>query len=443
MTTSDPSSPAAIDEQWLESLKSEHPRDIAEQLRYCENSEIRAVLRKLPDEMTAGVLRELPEEVQVELFESMRLHRVSDILAEMFTDDAVDILGQVDEQRLGEIVARLDPEQAEDIRTLLGYAEDTAGGLMRSEYVSVADDITLREATEALRREEGDSEGLSYIYVLDASRHLQGVLPLRELLFKPGNHLVRDVMKRDVRAVSVHSDQEEIANDFRNYRFSALPVVDDEQRLCGVVTVDDVLGVMEEEATEDMQRMVGISEEEGVDTTRMQSIRRRLPWLYLNLITAFLAASVIALFEQKIGARPALAVFLPVVAMLGGNAGAQTLTIVVRSMALGQLQSTRHRQILFKEVSVAVINGLAIGVVVGLVAWLWKGSPALGGVANIAMLVNITLGVAAGVVIPLTLKGLKIDPALASNIMLTTTADVVGFFVFLGLASLVFGLMPV
>lgn len=431
------------DDALVASLEEMHPRDIAETLRDYDIDRIRAALRRLPDEISAEVLREMPEDTQVALFESMRLHRVSDILGEMFTDDAVDILGQIGEERLAAIVARLDPEQAREIKTLLAYPEDTAGGLMRSEYVSVPEDITLREATEALRREETDSEGLHYIYVLDDQRHLRGVLPVRELLFKPGHLLVRDVMIDEVRSVSVHADQEEIANLFRNYRYSALPVVDDFQRLSGVVTVDDVLGVLEEEATEDMQRMVGLFEEEGVGTSRSQSIRRRLPWLYLNLLTAFLAASVISLFEERIGALPMLAVFLPVIAMLGGNAGAQTLTIVVRSLALGQLDNEGHKKILLKEVSVALVNGLAIGVAVGLIAWLWKGSPTLGGVATLAMFINITLGVAAGVIIPLTLKNLKIDPALASNIMLTTTADVVGFFVFLGLATLVFHLLPV
>ncbi len=433
----------AIDPNWLESLKQLHPRDTAEQLRYSEIDTIRAILRQLPDEMTAAVLRELPDELQVELFQSMRLHRVSDILGEMFTDDAVDILGQVDEQRLSEIVSQMDPEQALDIKTLLSYPDDTAGGLMRSEYVAVAESMSLREATDELRREEEDAEGLSYIYVLDSGGKLRGVVPVRELLFKPGHLLVRDIMKTDVTAVSVHADQEEIAQDFRNYRYSALPVIDDQQKLCGVVTVDDVIGVIEEEATEDMQLMVGLLRDEGVETPRLISVRRRLPWLYLNLITAFIAASVIALFEEMIGRQPMLAVFLPVIAMLGGNAGAQTLTIVVRSLALGELQATRHGKILAKEISVALVNGLAIGAAVGLIAWLWKSSPVLGGVVMLATLCNVTLAVAAGVIIPLTLKRLKIDPALASNILLTTAADVVGFFIFLGLASLVFHLLPV
>lgn len=431
------------DANWIASLKEKHPHDVADEIRDFPITEIRQIFRQLPDELSADVIAELPLERQVELFEVMRLQRLSGIVSEMFSDDAADVLGQVSAERLREIMSHLSEADAEEIAGLLKYPEDSAGGIMHTDLVSVPEHFTIGAAIEKLRdHETAESEGLFYVYVTDAQQRLRGVVRLRDLLFQKPDRLIRDVMIREVRCVSVHADQEEIARLFQDYHFVALPVVDDFQKLRGVVTVDEVMEVMQEEATEDMQRMVGLSGEEMIETPWGRSVRNRLPWLYVNLATAFLAGWVVSLFEGTIAKYAVLAVFLPIIAGQGGNAGSQTLTIIVRSLALGEMRIENARAVLLKEILIGLMAGVAIGLAVGIVSFVWKGSPVLGFVTGIAMLLNMLAAAVSGVVIPLALKAVKVDPALASAIMLTTVTDVVGFFLFLGLAALGFYYFP-
>ena len=427
----------------LPELTNRHPRDIAEEITDFPLARVREILRGLPDAMAAEVISELPRDMQLRLFESMQVSNLSGIVHEMFSDDVADVLGHVSSARLREIMSSMPVQEASQISDLLKYPEDTAGGIMQTEVIAVSEDLDISEALAVLRKQEEDlPNGIFYIYVTDAEARLRGVLRVRDLLFRPSDLKIREIMVPEVRAVSVHADQEEIARLFRGYGFSAIPVVDDFQRLRGVVTADDVLDVVEEEATEDMQRMVGLSGEESADTPWTKSVRNRLPWLYFNLATAFLAGWVVSLFESTIASYAALAIFLPIIAGQGGNAGTQTLTIIVRSIALGDLPEKHRRFILMKEVTVGLLNGLAIGFVVGGVSWLWKNDLALGVITFAAMVLNMVTAGIAGVVIPLGLRALRIDPALASAIMLTTVTDVVGFFLFLGLAALVFTRFP-
>ena len=263
-----------------------------------------------------------------------------------------------------------------------------------------------------------------------------GVLRLRDLLFRDLRLKVKDVMITEVRTVSGEADQEEIAQLFQKYNFTALPVVDADGKLTGLVTSDDVIDVILEEATEDMQRMVGLSGEEMVNTPWSKSVKNRLPWLCVNLCTAFAVAWVVSQYENTISQYAVLAVFLPIVGLLGGNAGSQTLTIVVRSLALGEIEDKEWRRVLVKEVAVGCTTGLAIGIIVGALSYFWKGSPILGFVAFLAMMLNMIAAALAGVLVPIGLRTLKVDPALASSIMVTTVTDVVGFFLFLSLATL-------
>ena len=424
-------------------FKSRHPRDIAEEIRDIPVGKIQEVLRTLPNAKAAQVLSELPNDIQVRLFESIPITHLCNIVGEMFSDDAADVLGHIPAAKLREIMRGMSAPEAKQIADLLQFPEDTAGGIMQTEVIAVSDDLMIAEATEMLRREEENlPNGIFYIYVVDAEYRLRGVLRVRDLLFSPPTRKIRDIMVPEVRSVSVHADQEEIAHLFRAYGFSAMPVVDDFQRLRGVVTADDVFDIVEEEATEDMQRMVGLSGEESAETPWMHSVRNRLPWLFFNLGTAFLAGWVVSLFESTIARYAVLAVFLPIIAGQGGNAGTQTLTIMVRSIALGELPEKHHHAILLKEIIVGLLNGLAIGIIVGAVSWLWKSDVILGVITFAAMVLNMVAAGVAGVVIPLGLKALRIDPALASAIMLTTVTDVVGFFLFLGLAAVVFTYFP-
>jgi magnesium transporter len=260
-------------------------------------------------------------------------------------------------------------------------------------------------------------------------------VPIRELLFAAPGQRLADLMNRDIRFVRVDADQESVAQEFRRYHFLALPVLDRLGRMLGVIRANDVLNVVQSEATEDMQLMVGVSGEERTLTPWRRAVPKRLPWLYVNLITAFSAAFVVGLFEETIARWTALVVFLPIVSGLGGNAGMQTLTIIIRDLALGEIDAGDGRKALRKELMLGLVNGLAVGLVVGLLGWLWKESFQLGLVAFGAMALNQLTAVMAGVLIPLGLKACRIDPALASSILLTAVTDVAGFLFFLGLAA--------
>ncbi len=418
-------------------LKEMHPSDIAEQLEDRELDEIRIVLREFSDENVADILTELPQEIQTDLLQNMRLDRVSEIIPEMYSDDAADALGQLSAERLQDIMSQLPDEDVEEITNLMEYPEDSAGGIMRKEVHTVLTSMALSEAREAIRRgEEEDQDNALYVYAVDENGRLQGVLRLRDLLFRDLRLTVAAVMINDVRSISVNADQEEIANIFQKYNYLALPVVDDFGKLVGLVTSDDVIDVIQEEATEDMQRMVGLSGEEMVTTPWSRSAKNRIPWLLVNLGTAFLAAWVVSMFEDTLVKYAILAAFLPIVGGMGGNAGAQTLTIVVRSLALGEIEDNEWRRVLTKEVIISVVSGLVIGSTVGFISWLWMGSWVLGAVVCLAMQLNMIAAAMAGVLVPIGLRAVKVDPALASSIMVTTVTDVMGFFLFLSLASI-------
>jgi magnesium transporter len=306
---------------------------------------------------------------------------------------------------------------------------------MNPRVFALAEDMTAAEAIAALQASR-DVEMVFYLYVIDARRHLVGVVSLRRLLLVPPGTPLKRIMTTDLISARVDTDQEEVARQVASYNLLAIPVVDEENKLAGVITVDDVIDVIKDEATEDVYRLAGVTGDDRVFTRPSESLRKRLPWLQVNLVTAFIAASVVALFEGTIGQWSALAVFMPVVAGMGGNAAMQTLTVIVRGIALGELSWANTRKALFKEAIVGVANGFGCGVVAGLVVWIWKGSPALGLIIGVAMVVNMFVAATAGTLIPLALRAMKIDPALASSVFITTLTDIFGFLSFLGLATL-------
>jgi len=309
---------------------------------------------------------------------------------------------------------------------------------MSNRFIALREDMTVEQVRELLRAraQEERHEDIAYLYVTDAQQRLVGIVGLRDLVFRRAERRMTEIMNRDVKFVRADADQEALARQFEHYHYLGLPVLDAEGRLVGVVKASDAIEVARKEATEDMQLMVGLSGEERVLTPWPHSVKRRLPWLYVNLATAFLAAFVIGLFEDTIAKWTALAIFLPIIAGQGGNAGMQTLTVIIRDLALGELAPGDGRRALIKEIILGLINGLAVGLVVGLIGWWWQGSLTLGLVAGAAMLLNQLAAAASGVLIPLGLKAFRLDPALASSIFLTTVTDVAGFFFFLGLAAL-------
>jgi magnesium transporter len=294
--------------------------------------------------------------------------------------------------------------------------------------------MTVGEAITALQTAR-DVEMVFYLYIVDARGHLVGVTSLRRLLLVSPETPLKRIMTPEPVSVRVDMDQEEVARLVASYNLLAIPAVDEANKLVGVITVDDVIDVIKDEATEDLYRLAGVSSDERVFTPATESLRKRMPWLIVNLITAFLAAAVVGLFESTIDAWTALAVFMPIVAGMGGNAGTQTLTVIVRGIALGELTWTNSRKALGKEVMIGIGNGIVLGTIAAMVAWARNGDPRLGIILGIAMVINLFVAGLAGTLIPLGLKALKVDPALASAVFITTFTDVCGFASFLGLAT--------
>jgi magnesium transporter len=330
-------------------------------------------------------------------------------------------------------------EDAAEVRPLLIHADESAGGLMTSADITLRAEQTVEEAIAHLRQVSPDSEAVYYLFVVNQATQLVGVVSLRQLVISAPSTLVADIMDRNVFHVTAAADQEEAARLMSRYDLLALPVVDDDGRLLGVITHDDLVEVLEEEATEDIYRLGGVPDDRPTDAPLGSALRTRLPWLILNLVTAMASATVLSLFESTIAQVAALAAFFPVVAGVSGSAGTQTLTIIVRGLALGEMEPRNGLRALGREALVGVANGLALGSLVGVVALVWKGTPMLGVVVGVATLLNMIGAAIAGVLVPLGMQVLKFDPALASPILVTTVSDALGYLIYLGLATLVIG----
>lgn len=418
-------------------IRQTHPADLADRLQRMPNEAALDTLAQLPEDLAAETMVELDREKFGELAETLSAERLGQYLAHLSHQDAADLLGELPTDDQHEVLQRIAPEHATRVRALLSYPEDSAGGIMSDRFICLRENQTVGECQEYLRtRSEEYLEDVSYLYVTDHAGKLIGIVSLRDLVFRRPDRHISEIMNPDVAYVPADADQEEIARQFEHYGYLGLPVLDKTGRLVGVVKASDVFKVAQEEATEDMQLMVGLSGEERALTPWFKSVGRRLPWLYVNLATAFLAAFVVGLFEGTIAKWTALAIFLPIIAGQGGNAGMQTLTVIIRDLALGEISLADGWRALAKEFMLGLINGAAVGLVVGLIGYWWKGSVVLGLVAGCAMLLNQVAAALSGVMIPFGLKLLRVDPALASSIFLTTVTDVAGFFFFLGLASL-------
>jgi magnesium transporter len=315
------------------------------------------------------------------------------------------------------------------------YPPDTAGGIMTAPPPSLRRFWTVAESLQFVKKHYVEEEDFFYLYVLDRHGRLIGLVSLKALILAEPEQTIEEIMDRKVISVRVDADQEEVAQLLQRYDLVSLPVVDDEERLVGVVTIDDVVDVIEEEATEDIYKLAQLSPDSEIYSPIPESVRNRFPWLVVNLGTAFLASSVVSLFESTIAQAAVLAAFMPIVAGQGGNAGTQTMTIIVRSLALKEIEPRDTFWAIWHEARVGILNGIALGILVALAAWLWKGNPYLGLVIGLAMVGNLLIAALAGVVVPMVLRLCRVDPALASSIFVTTFTDVGGFFLFLGLAT--------
>lgn len=409
-----------------------HPADVLEAV--IGRGDIHDLLNGLPKSFVAEIIEEADEEEQIKILQQFTNGEKSEILNSMASDDVADLIDELAGDRKSYVIGLLDGETRKDVEKLLTYDSETAGGIMTTEFLAIYEDKTIESALKYIRSET-DAETTYYLYVIDREYHLRGVVTLRDIVSNELTTLIKDIMNPNVISVHYNEDQEEVSRTFEKYGFMLMPVIDDENRMIGVITVDDILEIMIEETTEDIHRMAGINKEEKVDGSVSDSIRSRLPWLIVNLATALLASAVIDLFSDTISKIVALSAVMTIISGMGGNAGTQTLTIIVRGLSLGEVDRENAVRILIKEVLVGLATGIVIGVFVAGIAMFYEFNPLFGLVAAVAMLLNMLCASIAGYAIPILLEKLKIDPALASGVFVTTFTDVLGFFFFLGLAT--------
>ena len=412
-----------------------HPVDLLEVLQEYEEDQ-KALLEKFPDEYIAMVIDEAELDEKFILLSLFPSKQKQEIISEMSSDELADMLGNIDEDTQSRILEGMEEEHREEIEELLSFSPETAGGIMATEFVSVKETMTIDETLTFLRDIAPNAETPYYIYVLDDLDILKGIVPIRALLTSLPDVLLKDVMLENVATIPASMDQEDVSNIFQKYGYMAMPVVNEEHVMLGIITVDDIMEVLSDEHTEDMYRLAGLDEEEEIDGSVLDSIRSRLPWLLVNLVTAILASATVSLFDATISKVVALAVFMPLVTGMGGNAGTQTLTLIIRGIALGEIDYENKKEILRKEFLVGVLHGAALGLIVAILGGLWEGNAVFGLVIGVAMFLNMVIAALSGFFIPLLLKKMGIDPALASAVFVTTMTDVLGFFFFLGFATL-------
>ncbi len=422
-----------------EKLAGLHCAELSELLLACRDDHQRQMLIPfIPENLLGDTLLELPEGMQEGLLAKFAPSAIGEVVEHLESDEATDILQAVDKEIADEVIERLHPEERREIEPLMAHDEESAGGLMQAELFKVRSDWKVEKVLNVLRRWGEEIENLNYVYVVDSDDRLIGVVSLHALLFCEVETQILDVADASFPRAMAGQDQEEVARIFEKYDVLALPVVDENGVLIGRITADDILDVVQEEATEDMYRLAALSDQDDLSEPVAITAWRRGVWLAVNLCTAILASAVIAQFEATIAQIVALAILMPIVASMGGIAGTQTLTIIVRGIALGRVTFANARRALLKEASVAVVTGLSFAILMGVVASLWfpQLGAKLGIVIALAMLINLCAAGLAGALIPLTLQRINIDPALASGTILTTVTDVVGFLSFLGLATI-------
>ena len=413
-----------------------HPADQAEFLRFLPAELRESFVDRLEDVLDPEFLSYVDEEFRADLVRSLGPERTATALANLETDDAIDFLEELDDAQQLQVLAALPLSERQEVEKSLQYAEDSAGRLMQRAFVALPDYWVVGQAIDYLRNHPELPDDFYDIYLVSPRFEPVGSIPLSMVLRSVRSTPLRQLRAKDLHLVHAHDDQEDVARTFRKYGLVSAPVVAERGRLIGVITVDDVVHVIEEEAEEDILKLGGVSES---DTLRplASTIRKRQPWLVVNLATAILAASVIAQFEASIEAIVALAVLMPIVASMGGNCGSQTLTIMVRGLATGEITGANAWRVLKKEVVVGLAHGTTFLIVGAVMVLVWFGFPDLAIVFGGALFVTLAFSALVGVLIPLALQRLKIDPAVASAVFVTTITDVFGFFTFLGAATLV------
>ncbi len=419
-------------------LKNFHAADISSLMKHLTSREKLILFNVTFDQdkgKTGEVLSELEPEDAAPILQELHLNQITELFQMIPSDDAAPILELLPDEMKESILAAMEEKPSEDVKELLLYEEETAGRIMSPDFYALDHNTNVSDAITAMQLER-DVESAFYLYTIDEKSRLVGVVSLRQLLFARPNTKLKDIMTKDVISVHPETDQEEVARYVADYNLVAIPVVDSENTLVGVVTVDDVIDVIEEEATEDMYKMVSLDTTDRIQDSPFRSIKKRIPFLLFSIITASLAPVVVHYFEGTIEQFVKLVVFLPLVMALGGVAGNQTIAIIVREIAIGQTEWVGARKALFKEIMVGIGNGVIIGAILGGFSYLLIKNPYLGFILGLAIIINLFVAALVGTLIPLVLKLLRLDPALGSVNLLTMCTDSVGALTFLGLGTL-------
>ena len=434
----------AIAEGDTETLKQNvgelHQSEVGDLLETLSPDQRLALVELMGADFDFSALTEVDEAIRLDIVENLPNEQIAQAVQELDSDDAVYILEDLDQEDQDEILAQLPFTERIRLRRSLDYPEDSAGRRMQTEFVAVPPFWTVGQTIDYMREDSNLPESFSQIFVIDPTFRLLGTVDLDRILRTKRAVKIEEIMHETRHAIPATMDQEEAAHEFEQYDLLSAAVVDENDRLVGVLTIDDVVDVIQEEAEEDLMRLGGVGDEELSDSVLATS-RSRIPWLMVNLFMAFLAASVIGLFDGTIQQIVALAVLMPIVAGMGGNAGSQTMTVTVRALATRDLDIYNAGRIIRREIGVGLINGILFATLIGIVAGFWFSDPNLGGIIAVAMVINLLVAALAGILVPLLLDKAGADPAVSSAVFVTTITDVVGFFAFLGLATWWFGLL--
>jgi len=417
-----------------------HEADLGDLIEALEPEDRVSLVELTGEDFHFSALNEVDDAVREEILEELEPETVAEGVRELESDDAVELLEGLDEDDKEEILEKLPPSERDALERSLLYPENSAGRRMQTEFIAVPPDWTVGQAIDYMRDTRDLPDRFYEIYAVDENRHWQGAISLDALLRSRRPVSLSDIVDENRQRVSVLDDQEEVARMFGKYNLVAAPVVDTTNRLVGVITIDDVVDVIEEEADEDLKALGGVTSDEELSDNVWTIARGRFNWLLVNLATAFLASSVLGLFEGELQKMVALAVLAPIVASQGGNAATQTMTVAVRALATRELGSSNGLRVVMREGLVGLVNGLAFAVITGIAAVAWFKIPGLGVVIGLAIICNLVAGALGGILIPMALERVRADPAVASGTFVTTVTDVVGFFSFLGIATLWFGL---
>ncbi|UWQ08386.1 magnesium transporter [Aliiroseovarius crassostreae] len=414
-----------------------HPADIADLMEQLSSDDREDFVRLYGSEFDGEVLSELDEGLREDIISYMAPEVFAEAVRELETDDVVDLIEDLDEPHTEAALEALDDDDRVVVEQSLSYPEESAGRLMQRELVVAPEHWNVGQTIDFLRNQDDLPEQFYHVILVDPRMRPTGYVTLGRLMGSPRATAMTEITEESFRTIPVLQDEGEVAYAFNQYHLISAPVVDEDDRLVGVITIDDAMAILDEEHEEDILRLAGVGEESSLSDRVIDTTKRRFPWLAVNLVTSILASLVIAQFDKVIAQFVALAVLMPIVASMGGNAGTQSLTVAVRALATKDLTTSNVWRVIRREAIVGLVNGVIFAVVMGVVGVLWFGTPMLGVVIGVAMVVNLVVAGLAGVMIPVTLERLDIDPALASGAFVTTVTDVVGFFAFLGLAAVV------